>query len=125
MAEDIKSTLQQRGKSHEAKFKMDGELRFKAESRRNKLLGLWAAEKMGMSPEEAEIFAKDVVISDLQEPGSDDVIRRVLDEFEKRKVKMTRKSIAEQMDKFFSVVTQQISSEYPEALGPDHERVGD
>ncbi len=125
MGEDIKDTLQQREKSHEAKFKMDQELRFKAESRRNKLLGLWAAEKMGMTPGETETFAKDVVVSDLQEPGPGDVIRKVLGEFEKRKVKMSEQDITKQMDRLESIAIQQIADEYPEALGPDHERVGD
>ena len=125
MGEDIKDTLQQREKSHEAKFKMDEELRFKAESRRNRLLALWAAEKMGMTPAETESFAKDVVIADFKEPGSGDVIRRVRREFEKRKLEMTEPTISKQMDRLYSVAIEQIASEYPEALGPDHERVGD
>ncbi len=59
----------------EAKFKHDQELQFKVIARRNKLLGLWAAEQMGMSGQDAEAYAKQVVIADFEEPGDADVLR--------------------------------------------------
>lgn len=67
-----------REKAQEAKFARDGELRFKAEARRNKLLGLWAAEQMGLSESHAKDYAAEVVASDFEEAGDEDVIRKVL-----------------------------------------------
>jgi hypothetical protein len=63
--------------SHEHKWAFDEEIRFKAMARRNKLLGLWAAHEMGLSGEPAEDYAKTVVVSDLKEPGEEDVFRKV------------------------------------------------
>src|SRR5690606_16988207 len=58
---DYMASFDDREKAHEAKFARDGELRFKAEARRNKLLGLWAAEHMGLSEEHAKEYAAEVV----------------------------------------------------------------
>src|SRR3712207_5208446 len=69
------ATFDKRKDAFESKFARDEELRFKATSRRNKLLGLWAAEKLGKSGEEAEAYAKDVVRADFQEAGDRDVFR--------------------------------------------------
>ena len=63
--------------SFEKKFAHDEELRFKAMARRNKLLGLWAAEKLGKFGADAEAYAKSVVMADFQEAGDDDVLRKV------------------------------------------------
>ena len=68
----------EREKAFEAKFKLDEELRFKATARRNKLLGLWAAEQMGLNEGEAEAYAKEVVKADFEAPGDDDVLQKVL-----------------------------------------------
>ena len=62
----------------EAKFTHDQEFQFKTIARRNKLLGLWAAEQMGISGADAEAYAKQVVIADFEEPGDADVLRKVL-----------------------------------------------
>lgn len=61
----------------ERRFALDEELRFKANARRNKLLGLWAAEKLGKSGADADEYAKEVVLSDFEEAGDEDVIRKV------------------------------------------------
>ncbi|HWM81475.1 MAG TPA: DUF1476 domain-containing protein [Pseudolabrys sp.] len=71
------STLDQRGKDFEKKFAHDEELRFKATARRNKLLGLWAAEKLGKSGADADAYAKEVVAADFEEAGDGDVFRKV------------------------------------------------
>ena len=70
-------TFDERENAFENKFAHDAEMQFKAEARRNKLLGLWAAELMGKSGDEAETYAKDVVKSDFEEAGDDDVLRKV------------------------------------------------
>ena len=71
------TTFDNRKDAFEKKFAHDEELRFKATARRNKLLGLWAAERLGKSGAEAEAYAKSVVMADFQEAGDDDVLRKV------------------------------------------------
>jgi len=121
----MSNVFDSREKSEEAKCKMDSEMKFKAESRRNKLLGLWAAEKMGMSSDEAEQYAKDVIVADFDEPGDDDVVRKVLGDLEARGAAMSEEDLREQMEQFFAQAMDELRKEYPEALGGDHEQVGD
>jgi hypothetical protein len=71
------SGLKDREDGFEKKFAHDAELKFKAEARRNKLLGLWAAEIMGISGDAADAYAKEVVIADFEEAGDEDVFRKV------------------------------------------------
>jgi hypothetical protein len=71
------TTFDDRKDAFEKRFAHDEELRFKATARRNKLLGLWAAEKLGKSGADAEAYAKSVVMSDFEEAGDDDVLRKV------------------------------------------------
>jgi hypothetical protein len=71
------TTFDNRKDAFENKFAHDEELRFKATARRNKLLGLWAAEKLGKSGADAEAYAKSVVMADFEEAGDDDVMRKV------------------------------------------------
>ncbi|APO86838.1 DUF1476 domain-containing protein [Marivivens sp. JLT3646] len=71
------STFDDREKAFEDKFAHDAEMQFKAEARRNKLLGLWAAELLGKSGEDANAYAAEVVKADLQESGDEDVYRKV------------------------------------------------
>ena len=67
-----------RERGEERKFAMDEETAFRVAARRNRLLGHWAAEKMGLTPEETEAYAKEVVQADFEEVGDEDVIRKVL-----------------------------------------------
>ena len=71
------SSFEKREEGFEKKFALDEEQRFKALARRNKLLGLWAAEKLGLSGDEAAAYAKDVVTADFEESGDGDVLRKV------------------------------------------------
>ncbi|MEJ5217228.1 DUF1476 domain-containing protein [Cognatishimia sp. D5M38] len=71
------STFDDRETAFEAKFAHDEEMQFKAEARANKLLGLWAADLLGKSGDEAEAYAKTVVVADFEEAGNEDVIRKV------------------------------------------------
>lgn len=71
------TSLDDRRDSFERKFAQDEELRFKAIARRNKLLGLWAAEKLGKSGTDADAYARSVVLADVQAAGDADVLRRV------------------------------------------------
>ena len=71
------SQFDDRKKGYESKFAHDAELRFKADARRNRLLGMWAAGKLGKSGDEAAAYAKEVVRSDFEEAGDEDVYRKV------------------------------------------------
>ncbi len=71
------TTFDDRKDAFEKKFAHDEELRFKAMARRNKLLGLWAAEKLGKTGADADAYAKSVVLADFEEPGDEDVFRKV------------------------------------------------
>src|SRR5664279_5583980 len=72
------STFDKREEGFEKKFALDEEQKFKAEARRNKLLGLWVAEKLGLSGEAANTYAKDVIAAEFQEAGDADVVRKVI-----------------------------------------------
>jgi hypothetical protein len=72
------TTFDDRESAFENKFAHDAEMQFKAEARCNKLLGLWAAELMGKTGEEAEAYAREVIAADFEEAGHDDVIRKVM-----------------------------------------------
>ena len=74
------TTFDDRERSYEAKFAHDAELRFKAEARRNRLLGEWAAGLLGKSGDDARTYALTVVTSDFEEPGEDDVFRKLADD---------------------------------------------
>ncbi|WP_299636162.1 DUF1476 domain-containing protein [uncultured Ruegeria sp.] len=71
------TTFDERENAFEAKFAHDEEMQFKAQARCNKLLGLWAAEKLGKTGADAEEYARTVVISDFEEAGHEDVVRKV------------------------------------------------
>ncbi len=71
------TTFNEREKAFEDKYKHDQELQFKVEVRRNKLLGLWVAELLGLSGADAEAYAKEVVAADFEEPGDADLIRKI------------------------------------------------
>ena len=75
------TTFDERKNAFEQKFAHDEELRFKATARRNKLLGLWAADKLGKSGVDAEAYAKSVVVADFEEAGDEDVVRKLKNDF--------------------------------------------
>ncbi|MEG3618165.1 DUF1476 domain-containing protein [Magnetovibrio sp. PR-2] len=115
----MSDTFSEREKSFEAKQKMDDEMQFKAVSRRNKLLGEWAAEKMGMSGSEVEAYAKTVVIADLEEPGDDDVVRKVMGDFESRSVSVSEDELRTEMERLLGIAVEQVKDDF-EPLGEDH-----
>ena len=100
----------EREKAFEAKFKLDEELRFKAAARRNRLLGVWAAEKMGLNEAEADAYAKEVVKSDFEKPGDDDVLEKVLADLEGKGVETSAQLVRKHMDELMEVAIEQIQS---------------
>lgn len=103
------SGFDDRKKAFENKFKHDEELRFKAEARRNKLLGLWAAGELGI--DDAEAYARDVIASDFDRPGDEDVLEKVLKDFEDKGVEMSQHRLRKRMDDLMDEAKKQIASE--------------
>jgi hypothetical protein len=104
------SDFSDREKGFERKFALDEELRFKATARRNKLLGLWAAEKLGKSGVDADSYAKDVVASDFAEAGDDDVLRKVKTDFDAAGVAQSEHQIRRTMDELMAQAIEQVKS---------------
>jgi hypothetical protein len=105
------TTFDKRQEGFEKKFAHDEELRFKATARRNKLLGLWAAEKMGLTGAEAEAYAKDVVAADFEEAGDDDVFRKIRADLDARKVAQSDHQIRRTMEELLLQAMEQVSKE--------------
>lgn len=104
------TTFNDRERSYEAKFAHDEELRFKATARRNKLLGLWAAQHLGLKDGEAEDYAKAVVRADFAEPGDDDVVRKVADDFKAKGVHFGEGDIRTKLVEFMAQAVTQIEA---------------
>lgn len=102
-----------REKGFEAKYRHDQEIQFKVTARRNKLLGLWAADLMGITGETAEAYARDVIASDFEEPGDDDVVRKVLADLTANGVDASEHKIRMEMEKFENQAREQISTAAP------------
>lgn len=105
------STFDDREKGFENKFAHDQELEFKANARRNKLLGLWAAEKLGLSGDAAQAYAKEVIKSDFEEAGDDDVFRKLKGDFTAKGVDLSDHQIRREMDSLLAVARNQIQTE--------------
>ncbi len=99
-----------RHKAFENKFAHDADLKFKAESRRNKMLAEWAAAKMGMTGSAVEDYVKAVRKADLAEKGDDDVLRKVAKDLADKGVKVSDADMRKQMDEFLATAVQQIES---------------
>jgi hypothetical protein len=105
------SSFDERESSFENKFKHDKELEFKATARRNKLLGLWAANLLGIHGADAETYAKSVVKADMEQPGDQDVVDKVLGDFKERGVDMSEHRLRKQMTELMTAAVSQIKSE--------------
>lgn len=105
------SGIDDRRKGMEAKLHHDGELKFKVNNRRNKLLGLWLAEQFGLAGEEADAYAKTVVLADFEEPGDDDVVRKVLADIAEKNASIDEATVRQQMEALVGTAKDQIFSE--------------
>jgi len=91
------TTFDKREEGFEQKFAHDEELRFKATARRNKLLGLWAAEKLGLTGAEADSYAKSLVMADIEDVGEHDVMRKIRKDFDAKGVTQSDHQISRVM----------------------------
>jgi hypothetical protein len=102
------ANMDDRKEAFEKKFAHDEELKFKATARRNKLLGLWAAEKLGKSGDDAEAYAKEVVMSDFEEAGDEDVFRKVRADFDAASVDQSDHQIRRTMEELMAQAVEAI-----------------
>lgn len=102
------ATFDEREKGFEQKYKHDQELQFKVNARRNKLLGQWAAEQMGMTGVAAEAYAKEVVAADFEKPGDSDVLDKVMKDLKAKGKPATESQIRKEMDRLLAVAKEQV-----------------
>ncbi|WP_119391183.1 DUF1476 domain-containing protein [Taklimakanibacter lacteus] len=105
------TTFDKREEGFERKFALDEEMRFRANARRNKLLGQWAAEKLGLSGAEAEAYVKSVVAADFEEAGDEDVFRKVRKDFDAKSVNQSDHQIRRTMEELLGKAIQQLQAE--------------
>ena len=104
------TTFDKREEGFEKQFARDEELKFKASARRNRLLGLWAAEKLGLSGAQADAYAKEVVLADFEEPGDHDVFRKIRKDFDAKGVVQSDHQIRRTMDELMAKAVAEIKS---------------
>jgi hypothetical protein len=104
------SGFDKREEGFEKKYAHDEELRFKAMARRNKLLGQWAADKLGIIGVDADAYAKAVVVADFDEPGDNDVFRKVRADFDAKGVKISDEEIRAAMNDLLAKAVEEIKA---------------
>lgn len=105
------TTFNDREKAFEDKYKHDQELQFRVDNRRNKLLGLWLAELLGKKGQEADDYAKEVVLADFDEPGVEDIIRKVMADIEKAGIDLSEHRVRKELEELTATAKQQIMAE--------------
>ncbi|GLK79889.1 DUF1476 domain-containing protein [Methylopila turkensis] len=105
------TTFDQREQAFEAMFAHDEAIRFYAYARRNKLLGLWAAGKLGKTGDAADAYAKAVVLADFEEAGDEDVFRKLRRDFDRAGVSEPDQTIRGKMAELLFVAVQQVKTE--------------
>jgi hypothetical protein len=105
------TTFDRREEAFEKKFALDEELRFKANARRNRLFGAWAAEKLGKTGEDAQAYAKTVVMADFLEAGEEDVFRKVRADLEAGGITLSDDEIRTVMHELMSTAVQQLQAD--------------
>ncbi|HWK15459.1 MAG TPA: DUF1476 domain-containing protein [Rhizobiaceae bacterium] len=104
------SSMKDREEGFERKFAFDEELKFKATARRNKLLGLWTAEMLGKTGDDAESYAKEVVRADFEEAGDDDVFRKVRADLDAAGVALSDEDIRTKMLELLATAVEQVQN---------------
>ena len=105
---DAMTTFDKRESAFEDKFAHDADMQFKVNARRNKLLGMWAAERLKLTPEEADAYAKSVIAADFEEVGDEDVFRKVFGDITAAGVPVTEHEVRAQMDALLDTAKRQI-----------------
>ncbi|TAJ25534.1 MAG: DUF1476 domain-containing protein [Reyranella sp.] len=105
------TTFDDREKAFEKKYEHDQELQFKVNSRRNKLLGLWAAGLLGKSGADAEAYAKEVVMADFEKPGDTDVVHKLMKDLAAAGKPMEDHTIRKQSERLVEEAKKQVMAE--------------
>lgn len=106
----VMNAFDKREEGFEKKFALDEEQKFKAFARRNRLLGLWVAEKLGISGDAASAYAKEVVAADFEQPGENDVIHKVMRDLAAKGIAPTEEQIRAQMDTLLAEAIAQVKA---------------
>src|SRR5215510_12606514 len=104
------TTFDKREEGFEKKFALDEEQRFKAQARGNRLLGLWAAEKLGITGDAATAYAKEVVAADFEEAGDGDVLRKVLGDLTAKGIAVTEQAIRAKMNELAAAAVAEVKA---------------
>jgi hypothetical protein len=104
------STFDKREEGFEKKFALDEEQKFKALARRNRLLGMWAAEKLALTGDAATAYAKEVVAADFEEAGDGDVVRKVLGDLTAKGIALTEPQLRVTMDELMAAAVMQLKA---------------
>jgi hypothetical protein len=102
------TTFDEREKAHEKKFSSEQELAFKAKARRNHLLGLWAAEQLGLTGNAAEAYAREIVAGALAKHGDEGVVHKISDDFAKKGVKYDEARVKLELERFAAQARKQL-----------------
>lgn len=104
------TTFDRREEAFEKKFALDQEMLFKANARRNRMLGAWAAEKLGKTGPDADAYAKSVVMSDFAEAGDGDVLHKVLADLQAAGIDQSEHQVRARMDEFMAEAVKQLEA---------------
>jgi len=104
------TTFDKREEGFEKRFALDEEQKFKAEARRNRLLGLWVASKLGMSGDAANAYAKEVVAAEFGAGGNADVVRMVMTDLGAKGVALTEQQLRVKMDELMAQAIAQVKA---------------
>ena len=104
------SSFDKREEGFEKKYALDEEQKFKAEARRNRLLGMWAAEKLGITGDAATAYAKEVVAADFEEAGDRDVVHKVMNDLKGKGIEMSEAELRVKMDELMAQAIMQVKA---------------
>jgi hypothetical protein len=104
------TTFDEREKGYERKFQHDQEFAFKVKARRNKLLGQWAADQLGLKGEARDAYARDVVAADFEKPGDEDVVGKVVADFANKGVKLDAVRVRAELERWVAEATKQLGA---------------
>lgn len=117
-------TFREIERGHEAKYKLDEELRFKAQCRRTRLLGLWAGQRMGMARAEADAYAKQLVSLNLEQPGTAHIAAKVVADLDEAGAAASETEVVAAIDRFYAEALVSLAEDFPRALDRDHVQIG-
>ena len=105
------TTFDDREKHFESKYRHDEELKFKVNARRNRLLGEWVGDLLGLEGETLTVYAKEVVTADFEKPGDDDVVEKVLADLTGKGIEISDHRIRKQMEELLAIAKEQVMNE--------------